>query len=197
MITGYFTYKGLTIMQHKDVAKPFLSLIEKIKPKRILEIGTSSGGLTLLLRDLLDDNGFENVELRTYDINNPQYLYQHKKNIDIRVKNVFNHQYNELTEKDEIVNFINDDGPTIVLCDGGSKINEFNILSQYLKIGDVIMAHDYSENNEYFEQNIKNKIWNWCEITEENIRGCSQINNLIPYMKDEFSSVVWVCKIKE
>jgi predicted rRNA methylase YqxC with S4 and FtsJ domains len=197
MITGYFVYKGLTIMQHKDVATQFEKLILDIKPKRILEIGTSSGGLTLLLRDLLDNKGFENVELRTYDINDPQYLYQHDKNIDIRVKNLFNHQYDELTEKDEIVNFITQDGPTIVLCDGGSKINEFNILSHHLKKGDVIMAHDYSKDHEYFEQNIKNKIWNWCEITESHIQGSSQINNLVPYMEDEFASVVWVCKIKQ
>lgn len=197
MITGYFTYKGLTIMQHKDVAIQFEKLITEIKPKRILEIGTSSGGLTLLLRDLLDNNGFESTELRTYDVNDPQYLYQHKKNIDIRVKNVFNHQYNELTEKDEVIDFITQEGPTIVLCDGGSKINEFNILSQYIKKGDIIMAHDYSKNNEYFEQNIKNKIWNWCEITESHIQVSSQINNLVPYMEEEFASVVWVCKIKE
>lgn len=184
-------------MQHNDVAVIFEKLILEIKPKRILEIGTSSGGLTLLLRDLLDNNGLEGTELRTYDVNNPQYLYQHKKNIDIRVKNVFNHQYDDLVEKDEIVNFITQEGPTIVLCDGGSKINEFNILSQYIKKGDIIMAHDYSKNYEYFEQNIKNKIWNWCEITESHIQVSSQINNLTPYMEEEFASVVWVCKIKE
>lgn len=184
-------------MQHEDVASKFEKLILEVKPKRILEIGTSSGGLTLLLRDLLDNNGFENVELRTYDVNDPQYLYRHNKNIDIRVKNVFNHQYDELIEKHEIVDFITQEGPTIVLCDGGSKINEFNILSQYIKKGDIIMAHDYSKNYEYFEQNIKNKIWNWCEITESHIQASSQINNLVPYMEDEFSSVVWVCKIKQ
>jgi hypothetical protein len=184
-------------MQHKDITLQFEKLILEIKPKRILEIGTSSGGLTLLLRDLLDNNGFENTELRTYDINDPQYLYQHNKNIDIRVKNIFNHQYDELMEKEEIINFITQDGPTIVLCDGGSKINEFNILSHHIKKGDVIMAHDYSKDHEYFKQNIKNKIWNWCEITESHIQGSSQINNLVPYMEDEFASVVWVCKIKQ
>ena len=197
MIIGYFTYKGLTIMQHKEVVIQFEKLITEIKPKRILEIGTSSGGLTLLLRDLLDNHGLNKTEVRTYDINDPQYLHQHKKNIDIRVKNIFNHQYNELIEKEEIIDFIAQDGPTIVLCDGGSKINEFNILSHHIKKGDVIMAHDYSKDYEYFEQNIKNKIWNWCEITESHIQVSSQINNLVPYMEDEFASVVWDCKIKQ
>lgn len=184
-------------MQHQDVAVHFEKLILSVKPKRILEIGTSSGGLTLLLRDLLDNNGFDKTELRTYDINNPQFLRQHNKNIDIRVKNIFNHQYNELIDNDEIVDFITQEGPTIVLCDGGSKINEFNILSQYLKIGDIIMAHDYSKDYKFFEMEIKNKIWNWCEITESHIQASSQINNLEPYMGDEFESVVWVCKIKK
>jgi hypothetical protein len=184
-------------MQHKEVVIQFEKLITEIKPKRILEIGTSSGGLTLLLRDLLDNHGLNKTEVRTYDINDPQYLHQHKKNIDIRVKNIFNHQYNELIEKEEIIDFIAQDGPTIVLCDGGSKINEFNILSHHIKKGDVIMAHDYSKDYEYFEQNIKNKIWNWCEITESHIQVSSQINNLVPYMEDEFASVVWDCKIKQ
>jgi hypothetical protein len=67
----------------------------------------------------------------------------------------------------------------------------------HLKKGDIIMAHDYSKNYEYFEQHIKNKIWNWCEITETHIQTSSQINNLVPYMEDEFASVVWVCKIKQ
>ncbi len=73
-ITGFFNYKGLTIMQHKSVGDKFDKLIKEIKPERIIEIGTSSGGLTLLLRELLDKNGLTKSRLVTYDINTPEGL---------------------------------------------------------------------------------------------------------------------------
>ena len=84
-----------------------------------------------------------------------------------------------------------------MLCDGGSKKNEFRILSDYLKVGDVIMAHDYAPNEEYFQEHINNKIWNWLEIQDNDINEPSLRNNLIPYMEDDFRQVVWACKIKQ
>ena len=59
------------------------------------------------------------------------------------------------------------------------------------------MAHDYSPNEEYFELNIKNKIWYWLEIQDTDIISSIFENNLIPYMDDEFKNVVWVCKEKK
>ena len=56
-ITGFFVYGDLTIMQHTSIKDKFIRLITDIKPKKILEIGTSYGGLTLMLRDILDTNG--------------------------------------------------------------------------------------------------------------------------------------------
>lgn len=49
-----------------------------------------------------------------------------------------------------VESFIKREGTTLILCDGGSKINEFNILSKYLKSGDIIMAHDYVDTKENF-----------------------------------------------
>jgi len=99
MIKGHFIYKGLAISQHELVGEVFNELIKKIKPKQVLEIGTSFGGLTLLIRDLLNNNGLNETKLITYDVNEPQYLRSHINklcNIDIRVKNVFNYQYDNL-----------------------------------------------------------------------------------------------------
>jgi predicted O-methyltransferase YrrM len=199
-VRGHYAYKNLTISQHTSVPESFEILIKKIKPKQVLEIGTAFGGLTLLIRDLLDNNGLTETKLITYDVYDPVYLRENVSkgsNIDIRVKNVFNHQYNELINKDEISEIIQSNGVTLVLCDGGSKKNEFRILSDYLKPGDVIMAHDYAPNETYFQEHINNKIWNWLEIQDSDINESCVKNNLIPYMEDEFRQVVWVCKIKE
>jgi hypothetical protein len=99
--------------------------------------------------------------------------------------------------KQEVINFINQDGVTLILCDGGSKIHEFNLLSNYMKVGDFIMAHDYSENEKTFKENVYMKIWNWHEIADKDIQEACDRNNLISHNKEIFNTVAWVCKLKQ
>jgi predicted O-methyltransferase YrrM len=196
---GWFAYKDITTQQHDDVADVFKTLFNNVQPKRILEIGTAYGGLTLLLRDLLDENNLSDCEIRSYDVIDKHYLHSHIENgikIDVRIEDIFNHQYDTLTN-DQISEFIQGEGTTLVLCDGGSKKNEFRILSKFLKKGDVIMAHDYSPNQEYFDTHIKDNVWGWLEIQDSDINESCTENNLVPYMAEEFTQVVWACRIKE
>ena len=141
--------------------------------------------------------GLTNTIVRTYDVNEQKNLKLKERNIEIITKDVFNYPYSDLEYPDEIRDFIQSNGKTLVLCDGGSKKNEFRLLSQFLKYGDIIMAHDYAPNENYFNENIKDKIWNWLEIQDFDINESCLTYNLKPYMEDEFRSVVWVCKIKE
>jgi len=48
-ISGFFGYKGITTMQHNDVISPFRKLFNDTNPTQILEIGTSYGGLTMIM----------------------------------------------------------------------------------------------------------------------------------------------------
>ena len=66
-----------------------------------------------------------------------------------------------------------------------------------MKVGDIIMAHDYVDTKENFIENYKNKIWNWREIGDEHIDSTCDRYNLVNYMKETFDPAVWVCKIKE
>ena len=97
---------------------------------------------------------------------------------------------------DEIKSFIQSEGITLVLCDGDSKVNEFKQLSPLLKIGDVIMAHDYIFNRQIFESDFFEKIWNWCEVTDEDINQTCSEQNLKDFMMEDFEKIVWVCKRK-
>jgi hypothetical protein len=197
MVKGHFIYENLIISQHESVGSVFDKLIKQIKPKRILEIGTADGGLTLMLKDLLNDNGLNNSIIRTYDILEQTNLKN--KNVDgieIITKSPFNYPYSDLEYPDEIKEFVQSEGTTLVLCDGGFKINEFILISQFLKVGDVIMAHDYAHDSDVFKKEIENKIWNWHEIQYSDISNACEINNLKSYMLDEFKQVVWVCKMK-
>ena len=114
--------------------------------------------------------------------------------IDVRVENIFDSNYQSV--KQEVIDFIQQDGVTLVLCDGGNKVGEFNILSNYIKQNDFIMAHDYIDTRENFNQNYYEKIWNWHEISEGDISNACERNNLKSFNKEMFDSVVWVCKVK-
>lgn len=193
---GYFIYKDILIFQHDEIYQPIKTLFQKIQPKRILEIGTASGGLTILIRDILDELLLYNTKIKTYDIIKNHYI-ENNHNLEAITKNIFNHSYQTLECEEEILEFINMSGPTIVLCDGGSKKNEFNLLAPFLKSGDIIMAHDYAPNQLFFEEKIKNKIWNWLEIQDSDINQICEKEELYDYMRDEFINVVWVCKQKK
>jgi hypothetical protein len=196
------SYRGLSIEQNPNIIDKFDELIKTIKPSRILEIGTFAGGLTLIMRDLLDLNELNDSDVLTYDVNVANYLINQldNKKITVKTKNLFSDNYSDFKDDDskkELIDYINQHGVTIVLCDGGSKKNEFRLISSILKIGDVIMAHDYAPNEEYFQEHIHSKTWNWLEIQDSDINDACLKNNLTPYMDDDFKQVAWVCKIKE
>jgi hypothetical protein len=189
------SFMGYTAQQSHNVYQVFYDFISDIKPKRILEIGTALGGFTDFLKIITDDFNL-NTEILSYDIyERPWYSDMVARGIDVRVENIFNENWTDV--KQEVVDFINKEGTTLVLCDGGWKIAEFNILSKYIKKGDFIMAHDYSYDNEVYMNEINHKIWNWCEITEKDIQESSIKNNLLPYNQENFSKCVWVCKEKK
>lgn len=187
------SFEGHSAQQHHDVYNVFYEFIKEVKPKRILEIGTALGGFTTFLKIIIDEFNLD-TKILSFDITaRPWYNDMINKGIDVRVEDIFG-DFKDIPT--EIKNFITSDGVTIVLCDGGWKIGEFNLLSDYIKVGDFIMAHDYSIDKEYFEKEINNKIWNWCEIIEDDISESSLRNNLEFYNQDKFSKVVWVCKKK-
>lgn len=198
---SHVAYDGLSIEQNPNVIYPLYHLIKTINPSQILEIGTFAGGLTLMIRDILDHLSLNDCDLITYDVNFPFFLKEkiNGKKINILVKNLFSENYSDFKsnlEKNEIYDYINNSGRTIVFCDGGSKKNEFNLISSLLKPGDIIMAHDYSYDEEIFKKEILNKYWNWKEIDNSDIIESCKKYNLEDFMMSEFKTVAWVCKIK-
>jgi len=201
---GHTSYRSerygwnLTTQQNPNMFGAFRQLLETVRPSQILEIGTAGGGTTQFIRDVLDEIGLESTRIRSFEVKEKKwYPDMRSANIEIIIENIFSKSYREI-EKPEFVNdFIQSEGTTIVLCDGGSKINEFKTLAEYLKVGDIIMAHDYVDTKENFIENYKNKIWNWREIGDEHIDSTCDRYNLVNYMKETFDPAVWVCKIKE
>jgi hypothetical protein len=202
MVNGGFAYGYLFISQHPDAQKIFTDLFDVVRPSRILEIGTFHGGLTLMLRDCLDNMGLSGSVIRTYDILEQEFLKPLVKDrlMEVYTKNLFNDSYsgfiNEEAEN-EVKSFIQQDGVTVVLCDGGCKKCEFNLIAPLLKTNDIIMAHDYAPNNDFFNQYIKDKIWNWLEIQDSDVSEVSAKHNLIPFHQDLAQEAAWLCRIKQ
>lgn len=191
---GLSSYMGMASQQNHNVYEVFYNFLNEIKPKRILEIGTALGGFTQFLKKVSDESQLD-INIISYDIYEMGWYKDMIQNgIDVRVENVFDSNYQ--TVKQEVIDFIQQDGVTLVLCDGGNKVGEFNILSNYIKQNDFIMAHDYVDTRENFNENYYEKIWNWHEISEGDIANACERNNLKSYNKETFDSVIWVCKIK-
>ena len=202
MVEGGFAYGYLFISQHRDSPKVFREFLELVRPARILEIGTFHGGLTLLLRDIMDELGLQNNPIRTYDIHEQEFLKPLviDRKVEVVTKNLFNSDYSDWNtdlDKNEIDSFIKRDGVSLVLCDGGCKKCEFNLLAPLLKKDDIIMAHDYAPNSEYFEQYMKDKIWNWHEIQDSDIDECSQQYHLKLFRQALMQSIAWASRIKD
>lgn len=201
MVAGGYAYGYLFMSQNTFAQQVFEELLGIVQPSRILEIGTFHGGLTLMISDILNNLKLHDTVIRTYDINNQEFLKPLVKDrkIEVFTENLFNDNYTNFINdeaKTNINNFIQGSGTSMILCDGGCKRCEFNLIAPLLKANDIIMAHDYAPNKQYFDTKIKNKIWDWLEIQDNDINTCVLKNNLIPFHQDLAQLAAWCCKIK-
>lgn len=155
-------------------------------PKTIIEIGTHKGGFTTLLAN---HPFFSLVPLHTFDIVDMLH-----KNY-VRASNTTHYLENVFATK-TVETLIASEGVTVLFCDGGNKIKEFNHFAKFLKPGDLIFCHDYAATREKFNSQIRHKIWDWCEIDYSNIAGSIEEYNLTPVLSDIFEATAWGSFIK-
>lgn len=190
MVTGCTYYKGFRAAQHVDFTNVFQKFLDDMKFDIIIEIGTLNGGLTRFLVDASPKS-----KIYSYDIvEQPEHKQLAELGVNMRLTNIFDNSYRIIDN--EILGVLRGDGKKLILCDGGNKIHEFNAFAPYLRRADFIMAHDYCRDLNFYKQEIYDKIWNWCEITEKDISGVSKACNLWTYNDAAFQKIVWVCKCK-
>ena len=185
---GFGKYKDKTVQEMLDL-------------RRNLDLISPYYKLTSInyTEDILNELNLEETIIKTFDVKekgNSENLKQ-VDNIIVYIGNIFNYREKILTKPHEITEFLSKEDVNLILCDGGLKKVEFEILSQYMKKGDIIMAHDYAPNKEIFEAEYKNKIWNHMEITDKDIQKSVEKHNLKPYRMDIIKETAWVAKIKE
>lgn len=156
---------------------------------RIIELGTCRGGLSVFLQ--IACMAME-AKFITYEIAERRdfpWLFD-LLGIDYRMENIFNEGKERLCEE------ISSSGTTILICDNGHKPREFNTFASLLKPGDVIMAHDYAPDFEYFHKHMKGKIWNTCSIRDEQVEAVSEEVGLEPFLQEAMLKGAWLCRRK-
>ena len=178
------SYKNYIAQQHPNTWEIFEYFLQEENFDLIIEIGTGLGGLTEFIHDL-------GHKIISYDIGNSCGTHDRlfEKGLDIRHKNLFISDYTILDN--ELIDLLKN-GKILVLCDGLEKAKEINLISKYIKSGDIIMAHDYCVDVETFETLYKGKEWRFLELVESDINAIG----LTPYKQDTFKEIFWVCKIK-
>lgn len=137
---------------------PFLEILKKYKNfSRAIEVGTAYGGFTNLLADYFD-------EVYTFDIKNLKPNFYDHKNIKQITTNL--HERDEIENK--VLPIISQQGSNIIFVDGGNKALEANLLADYIKSNDLILCHDFSINEQDF-QNRGKIIWNCSECFEKDL----------------------------
>jgi hypothetical protein len=184
------------IQQHPNIRTFMAELLSEVKPSLIIEIGTSYGGLTVALCEIVEELGLDLI-IDSYD----PYVRQGLPEVVEQYKFNFLEKGIGSPEIDEEVasKIRNTAGRVLVLCDGANKAYEFNTFSSALKSGDVIGGHDYAEDQADFDNRVKGKLWNWWELAYSHIGSSINDNGLVDLPNDltqKGKEVVWMLKMK-
>ena len=149
-------------------------LLIDIRPHRIIEIGTGAGGLTFFLGTYARIHGvrFVTIDIRAMPVEmaGPAWAV----GVNQTVGDVWD-------AESPISELIRQEGPSLVLCDGGDKPREFRTFTKWLKPGDVICAHDYPTMN-----------WDCVEIEPADVN----LLGLEKYHADDMQAGAWACRRK-
>ena len=155
------------------LAIQFLSrILEELRPTVIIEIGTYTGGLSILFGQY----GFlKKIPVHTFDIVDKRQNAEifEKLGINFHLQDCFSE-----TGLNFIKSLIQNNQRVLLFCDGGDKIKEFNTFSDFIKDGDIICCHDFALNENFFKNEIYLKWWGWHEISLKDIEGAINKNNL-------------------
>jgi hypothetical protein len=178
-------YKGIQCGQANGFAHVLNSLFLKQSFKNVIELGTQNGGTSLFLNDLMKLYGGNNFI--TFDVNK----------CGVGVNQVIGDFLNNQDTINLVKANIQKEGKTLLFCDGGDKSREFNSFSPFLKDGDFIMLHDYAHDDNFFNEEIKGKIWYWHEAKFAEIKDSVDKYNLVSYNTAQMAVFVYGCFFKQ
>jgi hypothetical protein len=182
-----FAYKGSHCSQRIDVIPALDRLYDYLEknnrlPVNIVELGSLHTGLTKIFsdHDLSNDSSILSIDIHRYE------HYQPINKVDYVVGDMWNP---DLYQK--IIDKIQEKKTCLLFCDGGDKIREFNTFSQYLKSGDIILAHDYAPDKAKFFQEIGESYWRCIECYDSAIDDAVKNHSLKPLSELNMHRAMW------
>ena len=174
-------------MQNRLFPEVFDAFFEEVRPATVIELGAARGGFTYFLSEMRARFGFR---LSAYDIREHDELMAivSAERIPFAPLDVLGAEAFE-----RIAAEIRSDGVSVVCCDGGAKALEIGRFGGVLKSGDFILAHDYAPSREYFESEMRGRVWAWLEITDADVAEACAAYGLVPYEQDWFLRAAWLC----
>jgi hypothetical protein len=186
-----FLYRGIPCQQNPAVPAVVHRVLGALRPARVLEIGTAEGGFAYCLRDALDALGMTTVPVLSFDVaGRGGHEAVRAAGVDIRIQNVFGPSYRKVDAR--VAEYVRLPGTSLVLCDGAHKIQEFAALAPLLKPGDVIGAHDYAPDWDYFVRHVRGQSWDWLEFTDAAAAVPAAAHGLTPWRPEDLCPVHWL-----
>jgi len=176
---GLLDFFGMYMQQSLESLNAFSLFFSRDRGiRRFLELGTGMGGLAILLGIAGKMKEFEVSTFTNRSLLLPEPL--NSRVFDVYKYLSVEHVFGDIfTDSDDlIISKIQSPGITVLMCDGGNKVVEFNRFAPFLKSGDYILAHDYHESVEYFNAHKDELLWPNVEISWSDIKICCQLCNL-------------------
>ena len=182
METAYIACVDGSARQQENTPRIFAEMFREVKYKRVIELGTGTGAFTYFLAA-----SSQSTQVFSFDIDTPEHLTKIRSiGVQFIYANVFEYEQ-------PIASLIAGSGRTLLLCDGGDKAREVKTFAKYLKVDDVIMAHDYALSKEAFHVH---HYWRSLELVYEDVRVTCEQENLQPFWPNRMLSVGWLSRIK-
>jgi predicted O-methyltransferase YrrM len=185
----YLVYRDVLVGQTKTTPELLTKIIKENNFDLIIEIGTHRGGLSLWL----NDNKPSNCDFYTVDITSEHLKINiEKENIKFLLGDCFTTQFQPITD------LIKNHKQVLLICDGGNKENEFKTFASKIKYNDVIMCHDFADDQSTYIK-VQQQI-GWPSGSESHMSNLTldiQNNNLQPYLFEEAKHCFWGCFKKQ
>jgi hypothetical protein len=177
-------FLGFPMSQNRYAIPAWSYLLEKVRPASIVEIGTSEGGMSVLLAVAASCLG---ASFDTFDVGETMNKFAADALAAVCRPGCGFHPHDVfgLAGQSLIKARIGQPGTSILLCDGGNKGKEFSNFAPHLKPGDIIGVHDARGRES----------WPWKEFDPAGNYDLMVENELSEFMPDVFLETGWfVCR---
>lgn len=183
LATANHRFFGLHMSQHPQAVVKLNQLLNAMAPARIIEIGAGNGGLTVLFAIYCSLVG--TCTLHAFD-KTPGRHAALLEGMGCPV--VFKDVLEDPANVAEVAALVAATGRSIVCCDAGKAL-EFALYAPHMKVGDLILMHDFAPDLATFERDIKGKSWNWCESWYDRVAEVCHKHNIVH--SAALNGVVW------